>query len=87
MEITSLELDEALCVTSDLPVRPHADLFEKELVMEKSADEDRHVMFGMWTNSIFQQHLILKAGQRAQDEFSSLISPNCTPLLICVFWN
>lgn len=54
MEITSLELDEALCVTSDLPARPYADLFEKELVMEKSADEDRHVMFGMWTNSIFQ---------------------------------
>ncbi|KAG7321078.1 hypothetical protein KOW79_015493 [Hemibagrus wyckioides] len=54
MEITSLELDEALCVTFDLPARPHADLLEKELVMEKLEDEDGHVMFGMWTNSIFQ---------------------------------
>ncbi|TSL04244.1 hypothetical protein Baya_3924 [Bagarius yarrelli] len=54
MEITSLELDEALCVTSDLPVRPHTDLLEKELVMVESADEDRHVIFSMWTNSIFR---------------------------------
>lgn len=54
MEITSLELDEALCVTSDLPARPRADLLEKELVMEQSTDEDRHVVFSMRTNSIFQ---------------------------------
>lgn len=54
MEITSLELDEALCVTSDLPARPHTDLSEKEMVMEKSEDKGRHVIFSMWTNSIFQ---------------------------------